>query len=178
MLLQFVAACAGEPWLWTTRITTERSNAAAVAVTNKRRVAPRSLRSVPGRPPPCLNFPAAAGPNLSTPSPLPIPARLHRNAGPCSGGLGGTPLQDAAACSTRLVALYHNSHAEIPYASTTDGSPSRTDAQGLWSSNKKHRSGTLTVGRVEDGVAEVYARTIHEIAEVLSVDPASLTPED
>jgi hypothetical protein len=34
------------------------------------------------------------------------------------------------------------------------------------------------VGRVEDGIAEVYPRTIHKIAEALSVDPASLTPED
>ncbi len=33
-----------------------------------------------------------------------------------------------------------------------------------------------TVGRIEDGVTEVYPRTIRKIAEALSVDPASLTP--
>jgi transcriptional regulator with XRE-family HTH domain len=35
-----------------------------------------------------------------------------------------------------------------------------------------------TVGRIEDGVAEVYPRTIRKIAKALSVDPASLTPKD
>ena len=35
-----------------------------------------------------------------------------------------------------------------------------------------------TVGRIEDGEAEVYPRTIHKIANALSVDPASLTPKD
>jgi transcriptional regulator with XRE-family HTH domain len=35
-----------------------------------------------------------------------------------------------------------------------------------------------TVGRIEDGVAEVYPRTIRKIANALSVDPASLTPKD
>src|SRR5215207_2696750 len=93
MLLQFEAACAGDPWLWTTSITTERSSAAAVATTNKRRVAPPSRRSPPARPPPCVNFPAAAGPSLSPPSPLPIPAGLHRNVGPFPGSLGGAPFQ-------------------------------------------------------------------------------------
>ncbi len=34
-----------------------------------------------------------------------------------------------------------------------------------------------TVGRIEDSVTEVYPRTIRKIAEALSVDPASLTPE-
>jgi transcriptional regulator with XRE-family HTH domain len=33
-----------------------------------------------------------------------------------------------------------------------------------------------TIGRIEDGVTEVYPRTIRKIAEALSVDPASLTP--
>ena len=33
-----------------------------------------------------------------------------------------------------------------------------------------------TVGRIEDGITEVYPRTIRKIAEALSVDPASLTP--
>jgi len=35
-----------------------------------------------------------------------------------------------------------------------------------------------TVGRIEDGVTEVYPRTIRKIAKALSVDPASLTPKD
>jgi transcriptional regulator with XRE-family HTH domain len=34
-----------------------------------------------------------------------------------------------------------------------------------------------TIGRIEEGVTEVYPRTIRKIAEALSVDPASLTPE-
>ena len=34
-----------------------------------------------------------------------------------------------------------------------------------------------TVWRVEDGITEVYPRTIRKIAEALSVDPVSLTPE-
>ena len=33
-----------------------------------------------------------------------------------------------------------------------------------------------TVGRIEDGVTEVYPRTIRKIAKALSVEPASLTP--
>ena len=35
-----------------------------------------------------------------------------------------------------------------------------------------------TIGRIEDGVTEVYPRTIRKIAEALSVDPATLTPEE
>jgi predicted transcriptional regulator len=35
-----------------------------------------------------------------------------------------------------------------------------------------------TIGRIEDGVTEVYPRTIRKIAEALSVDPASLTPKE
>jgi transcriptional regulator with XRE-family HTH domain len=35
-----------------------------------------------------------------------------------------------------------------------------------------------TVGRIEDGVTEVYPRTIRKLAEALSVDPASLIPEE
>ncbi len=35
-----------------------------------------------------------------------------------------------------------------------------------------------TVGRIEDSITEVYPRTIRKLAEALSVDPASLTPED
>ncbi len=35
-----------------------------------------------------------------------------------------------------------------------------------------------TVWRVEDGITEVYPRTIRKLAEALSVDPASLTPSE
>jgi transcriptional regulator with XRE-family HTH domain len=35
-----------------------------------------------------------------------------------------------------------------------------------------------TIGRIEDGVTEVYPRTIRKIAEALSVDPATLTPKE
>jgi transcriptional regulator with XRE-family HTH domain len=35
-----------------------------------------------------------------------------------------------------------------------------------------------TIGRIEDGVTEVYPRTIRKIAEALSTDPASLVPEE
>ena len=36
-----------------------------------------------------------------------------------------------------------------------------------------------TIGRIEDARAtEVYPRTIRKIAEALSVDPTSLTPEE
>ena len=35
-----------------------------------------------------------------------------------------------------------------------------------------------TVGRIEDGITEVYPRTIRKIAEALSADPASLTPQE
>jgi transcriptional regulator with XRE-family HTH domain len=35
-----------------------------------------------------------------------------------------------------------------------------------------------TIGRIEDGVAEVYPRTIRKIAEALSADPASLVPKE
>jgi transcriptional regulator with XRE-family HTH domain len=35
-----------------------------------------------------------------------------------------------------------------------------------------------TVWRIEDGITEVYPRTIRKIAEALSVDPASLTPSE
>jgi transcriptional regulator with XRE-family HTH domain len=35
-----------------------------------------------------------------------------------------------------------------------------------------------TVGRIEGGITEVYPRTIRKIAEALSVDPASLTPQE
>jgi transcriptional regulator with XRE-family HTH domain len=35
-----------------------------------------------------------------------------------------------------------------------------------------------TIGRIEDSVTEVYPRTIRKIAEALSVDPASLVPQE
>ena len=35
-----------------------------------------------------------------------------------------------------------------------------------------------TIGRIEDGVTEVYPRTIRKIAEALSVDPSSLVPSE
>jgi transcriptional regulator with XRE-family HTH domain len=35
-----------------------------------------------------------------------------------------------------------------------------------------------TIARIEDGVTEVYPRTIRKIAEALSVDPVSLTPQE
>jgi predicted transcriptional regulator len=35
-----------------------------------------------------------------------------------------------------------------------------------------------TIGRIEDGVTEVYPRTIRKIAEALSVDPATLVPKE
>ncbi|MBA3423006.1 MAG: helix-turn-helix transcriptional regulator [Rubrobacter sp.] len=35
-----------------------------------------------------------------------------------------------------------------------------------------------TIGRIEEGVTEVYPRTIRKIAQALSVDPASLTPQE
>jgi transcriptional regulator with XRE-family HTH domain len=35
-----------------------------------------------------------------------------------------------------------------------------------------------TIGRIEDGVREVYPRTIRKIAEALAVDPTSLTPQE
>jgi len=35
-----------------------------------------------------------------------------------------------------------------------------------------------TISRIEDGVTEVYPRTIRKIAEALCVDPASLTPQE
>ena len=35
-----------------------------------------------------------------------------------------------------------------------------------------------TIGRIEDGITEVYPRTIRKIAEALSVDPASLVPKE
>ena len=35
-----------------------------------------------------------------------------------------------------------------------------------------------TVGRIEEGITEVYPRTIRKIAAALSVDPTSLTPRE
>ena len=35
-----------------------------------------------------------------------------------------------------------------------------------------------TIGRIEEGVTEVYPRTIRKIAGALAVDPASLVPKE
>ncbi len=35
-----------------------------------------------------------------------------------------------------------------------------------------------TIGRIEEGVTEVYPRTIRKIAGALSVDSASLSPQE
>ena len=35
-----------------------------------------------------------------------------------------------------------------------------------------------TIGRIEDGITEVYPRTIRKIAAALEIDPASLTPKE
>jgi transcriptional regulator with XRE-family HTH domain len=35
-----------------------------------------------------------------------------------------------------------------------------------------------TIGRIEDGITEVYPRTIRKIAAALEVHPATLTPEE
>ena len=35
-----------------------------------------------------------------------------------------------------------------------------------------------TIERIEEGITEVYPRTIRKIAEALSVDPASLTSQE
>jgi len=35
-----------------------------------------------------------------------------------------------------------------------------------------------TIGRIEEGVSEVYPRTIRKIAEALSTDPATLVPTE
>ena len=63
-----------------------------------------------------------------------------------------------------------------------DGQKVRTARERAFLSKRElaERAGLdrSTIGRIEDGVTEVYPRTIRKIAEALSVNPASLTPED
>ena len=62
-----------------------------------------------------------------------------------------------------------------------DGDKVRTARERAFLSKRElaERAGLdrSTIGRIEDGVTEVYPRTIRNIAEALDVDPASLTPE-
>ena len=61
-----------------------------------------------------------------------------------------------------------------------DGEKVRTARERAFLSKRElaERAGLdrSTIGRIEDGVTEVYPRTIRKIAEALEVDPASLTP--
>jgi transcriptional regulator with XRE-family HTH domain len=62
-----------------------------------------------------------------------------------------------------------------------DGQKVRTARERAFLSKRElaERAGLdrSTIGRIEEGVSEVYPRTIRKIAEALSVDPASLVPE-
>jgi transcriptional regulator with XRE-family HTH domain len=61
-----------------------------------------------------------------------------------------------------------------------DGQKVRTARERAFLSKRElaERAGLdrSTIGRIEEGVSEVYPRTIRKIAEALSVDPASLVP--
>jgi predicted transcriptional regulator len=63
-----------------------------------------------------------------------------------------------------------------------DGEKVRAAREGAFLSKselaEKAKLNRNTIGRIEDGVTEVYPRTIRKIAEALSVDPASLTPKE
>jgi transcriptional regulator with XRE-family HTH domain len=63
-----------------------------------------------------------------------------------------------------------------------DGQKVRTARERAFLSKRElaERAGLdrSTIGRIEEGVSEVYPRTIRKIAEALSVDPASLVPEE
>jgi transcriptional regulator with XRE-family HTH domain len=63
-----------------------------------------------------------------------------------------------------------------------DGQKVRTARERAFLSKRElaERAGLdrSTIGRIEDGVTEVYPRTIRKIAEALSVDPASLVPNE
>jgi transcriptional regulator with XRE-family HTH domain len=63
-----------------------------------------------------------------------------------------------------------------------DGEKVRTARERAFLSKRElaERAGLdrSTIGRIEDGVTEVYPRTIRKIAEALSVDPTSLVPEN
>jgi transcriptional regulator with XRE-family HTH domain len=61
-----------------------------------------------------------------------------------------------------------------------DGEKVRTARERAFLSKRElaERAGLdrSTIGRIEDGVTEVYPRTIRKIAEALSVDPTFLVP--
>jgi transcriptional regulator with XRE-family HTH domain len=63
-----------------------------------------------------------------------------------------------------------------------DGQKVRTARERAFLSKRElaERAGLdrSTIGRIEEGVSEVYPRTIRKIAEALSADPASLVPEE
>jgi transcriptional regulator with XRE-family HTH domain len=63
-----------------------------------------------------------------------------------------------------------------------DGQKVRTARERAFLSKRElaERAGLdrSTIGRIEEGVTEVYPRTIRMIAEALSVDPASLVPRE
>jgi transcriptional regulator with XRE-family HTH domain len=63
-----------------------------------------------------------------------------------------------------------------------DGEKVRTARERAFLSKRElaQRAGLdrSTIGRIEDGVSEVYPRTIRKIAEALSTDPASLVPKE
>jgi transcriptional regulator with XRE-family HTH domain len=63
-----------------------------------------------------------------------------------------------------------------------DGQKVRTARERAFLSKRElaERAGLdrSTIGRIEEGVSKVYPRTIRKIAEALSVDPASLVPEE
>jgi transcriptional regulator with XRE-family HTH domain len=63
-----------------------------------------------------------------------------------------------------------------------DGEKVRTAREQAFLSKRElaERAGLdrSTIGRIEDGVTEVYPRTIRKIAEALSTDPASLVPNE
>jgi transcriptional regulator with XRE-family HTH domain len=63
-----------------------------------------------------------------------------------------------------------------------DGQKVRTERERAFLSKRElaERAGLdrSSIGRIEEGITEVYPRTIRKIAEALSVDPASLTPKE
>jgi transcriptional regulator with XRE-family HTH domain len=63
-----------------------------------------------------------------------------------------------------------------------DGQKVRTARERAFLSKRElaQRAGLdrSTIGRIEEGVNEVYPRTIRKIAGALSTDPASLVPEE
>jgi len=63
-----------------------------------------------------------------------------------------------------------------------DGEKVRTARERAFLSKRElaERAGLdrSTIGRIEDGVTEVYTRTIRKIAYALSIDHASLVPKE